>query len=807
VAVNYNDSIGADLTPVIKTPAAGPRRGKGKMPDTELQSLVEGLVSSARQYIRLEVTPKRTLATKYYNREPFGNEQKGRSQFIMAEVHDSVQAVLPAMLRQIFGPEAPVEFTAKRPEVVDQAAQVTDYIRYVFERGDGFLETRNNIMDGLIRRHGIWKWGWDESADVCHERFVGSKDEFAELLANTPGTEPTSVTDNPDGTITAEYTMTYPGGKPWFCTVPPEEFIAVRESRGLRDTIMVGHQTRMTTGELLELGIPESFIKAHGGDDPSLRDDELAMERSPNSGAGADTDAGEANVRHIYVELYAMLDYDGDGVAELRKIIAVGPGFTVVPGDKFNTPADDLPFSVWCPDPEPHSLMGGRSWADRTMDLQRLNSQLMRGMLDSASAAIYTRKWYKEGDANLADLLSTQIGAPIRTRSGGNAVGEFAHSFMGKELLPVLQLTQDIVERRTGQTKGAAQLDASALQSSTQTGVSAVLGAAQAQQEMLCRIYAETSLKPLFKGLLKLFVKYKPQAAVVKLRGQWITVDPVQWDPNMDVTVNVMLGAGMTEEKLQTLFDIATKQEQILEKLGQNNPIVSIKQYRDTLAEMAALRGKKDPSRYFKVITDQQMQAIEQAAANAPPPPNPEMVKVQAQMQLEQMKHQAQVQADQQKAQITAQLEQAKAEIEVQREAREAQQKMVIEQHKAQIEDQRERDKLAADTQLRLLELELKYQVDLSEIQIDAQINREKMALQANVEGAKIDSAERVAAQGNATKEKVATDGNKTKERVATQKPAAGKVGTPGRKPVKRKFSVSRGADGKINGGTIEDSE
>jgi hypothetical protein len=441
------------------------------------------------------------------------------------------------------------------------------------------------------------------------------------------------------------------------------------------------------------------------------------------------------------------------------------------------------------------------------MDLQRLNSKLMRGMLDSASAAIYTRKWYKEGDANLADLLSTQIGAPIRTRSGANAVGEFAHSFMGKELLPVLQLTQDIVERRTGQTKGAAQLDASALQSSTKTGVSAVLDAAQAQQEMLCRIYAETSLKPLFKGLLKLFVKYKPQAAVVKLRGQWVTVDPVQWDPNMDVVVNVMLGAGMTEEKLQTLFDIKTAQEQILQTLGQSNPIVSIKQYRDTLAEMAALRGKKDPSRYFKVITDQQMQQLEQAAANAPPPPNPEMVKVQAQMQLEQMKHQAQVQADQQKAQITAQLEQTKAQIEVQREAKEAQQKMIIEQQKSAAEDQRERDKLAADVQLRLLELQLKYQVDLSEIEVDAQINREKMALTANVEGAKIDSAERVASQGNATKQQVAADGNKTKERVAAQKPA-GKVGVPTKKAAKkRSYTVSRGTDGKINGGTIEDSE
>jgi len=809
-----SSKLGADITPVLKTPAAGPRKGQGTMDKTELQTLVAGLVSASRQYVTTDITPQRTLATKYYNREPFGNEQKGRSGFIMAEVHDSVQAVLPAMLRQIFGPERAVEFAPTRPETVALADQVTEYIQYVYEKGDGFLETHGNILNGLVRRHGIWKWGWDESSDICHERFVGSKEDFADLLANTPGTEPTSVEDQPDGSIKAEYTMTYPGGKPWFCNVPPEEFLAVRESRKLTDTVMVAHQTRVTRGDLVELGVPESFIKEHGGDDPSLRDDELAMERSPNNGTGTDVDAGEANERHLLVELYARLDYDGDGVPELRKIIAIGPQYTVVPGDKFNAPIDELPFAVWCPDPEPHSLMGGRSWADRTMDLQRLNSQLMRGMLDSASQAIYTRKWYKEGDANAADVMNTAIGAPIRTRSGGNAVGEFAHSFMGKELLPVLQLTQDIVERRTGQTKGAAQLDASALQSSTKTGVTAVLQAAQAQQEMLCRIYAETSLKPLFKGLLKLFVKYKPQAAVVKLRGQWVAVDPVQWDPNMDVVVNVMLGAGSIEEKLQTLFDIKTAQEQILQQLGPNNPIVSIKQYRDTLAEMALLRGKKDPSRYFKPITDQQMQAIEEAAKNAPPPPDPEMQKVQAHIQLEQAKLQASIEADKAKTQHAALLEQAKAQIEVEREAHEAQQKMVIEQRKQELEDARERDATNADIQLRLLELQLKYQVDLSDIEINAQIDREKMHLQANIEGAKIasaerqavagnDSKERVAAQGNASKEKVASEGNKTKEKVAGQK-----VGTPVKpKAKKRSFSVQRDEKGKITGGTIEDSE
>jgi len=799
------------------TPVVGPRPDQGKMDDAELHRIMDALVASATQYVDSEIQPDRAKATEYYQGKPFGNELPGRSSIVMTEVHDGVQAILPHLMRALASDaERAVEFRARRADAVAGAAQATDYINHCFmEDNNGFLKMRDCLLDGLVRRHGILKWWWDDTPTTSTYKMDGLTQEQILLLAEDPEVAINSVEPEEDyqgePTFKIEVTRTCEYGQLRIDVVPPEELIANREARSREDFLFFGHRTRKSTGELLQMGVSQADIDAHGGDDGSTRLNDLTIARNPVATGTDDDDAGDANTQNLYIEAFVRVDYNGDGVAELRRVCLLGPSHYPVD----NEPVEDLNFAVWCPDPEPHLLLGGRSWADRLMDMQRAKSQLFRSLFDSAAASIFPRTWYKQGDANLADVLNQSIGAPIRTRSGAAAVGEFAHTFMGKELIPVIGMVDDTSERRTGTSKGAVGMDADALQSSTKTAVAAAVTSSQAQQEMVVRMFAEMGLKPMFKGALRLIQQHQRKPRLIRLRGEYVAIDPKAWDADMDVVVNVALGAGLMEEKIQTLLEIKATQETILTQLGQNNPFVTAKQYADTIAEIVAMRGKKDTTKYFNKITDQQLLQMQEAAKNAPPPPNPEMIKVQGQMQLEQVKLQAKIQADQAAAQTAAQLEQAKAQLEVAREGREAEQKMILEQQKAQLEmqkaqleDARERDKIAADTQLRLLELELKYQADLADITVDAQINREKMGLQAHVEGAKIASAERVAAAQTASGEKVAEGKNKTTEKVAAARQKAGAVGTP-KKPAakKRTFTVQRGRDGKISGGTIEDSE
>jgi hypothetical protein len=747
--------------PRLETPNVGPRKGEGPMDDDELHRLVDGLVGSAHQYIEQEVTPQRALATKYYKGEPFGNEAKGRSQYVSTDVRDTILATLPPLLRIIFGPERVVEFRPERQEDVKAAEQATDYVNYVFaEDNPGFLRTLDVLKDGLTRKLGFYKWAWDEYSNVKTYHLENVSQEQLEALAADEEVELTRIA--PAGMVAqegvdeqgqplpmlavfnVELTRKEKDGKACLYSIPPEEIIWNRESRCIDDATIFAHYTRKTKGDIIAMGVDAKIVEKHGGAVEEVPSEEEEA-RNPEGGILGDEEAGEANEKTRFVEAYVRIDYDGDGIAELRKIVAIGPELHIVE----NEPIDCVPFALFCPDPEPHTMLG-QSLADRTMDIQKLKSSLFRSMLDSAASSLFPRTVYKHGEANLQDILNTALGAPIRTTGDPNStVREFGHTFMGKELFPILQLCDDVIERRTGQNKGAQGLDASALQSSTRTAVAAAVTASQAQQDMLARIFAEQTLKPLFRGLLKLLVKHQPRSRMVRLRNEWVEVDPRPWNADMDVQVNVMLGAGMVEEKIETLLAISAKQEGIFATFGPQNPIVTMKQYRDTLAEMAELRGRKDTEKYFQKITDEQLKQMAEAAANTPPPPDPkvqiEQMKLQAQqqrdqvaMQLEQQKVQAQLQLEQAKMERQLALEQIRAEREAElemlraeREAMFEQERINLESHRIELENDRMRDKQAAEIALRTKEMELKHLVDVNEVQMTADIERERNSSQS----------------------------------------------------------------------------
>jgi hypothetical protein len=104
------------------------------MTDDELQGIVSGEITDAISYIDTDIGPVRAQATEYYYGSPFGDEEDGRSQVVSMDVRDTVQGMLPSLMRIFFGPEKVVEFAPEGPEDVEQAQQATDFIDYVFKR-------------------------------------------------------------------------------------------------------------------------------------------------------------------------------------------------------------------------------------------------------------------------------------------------------------------------------------------------------------------------------------------------------------------------------------------------------------------------------------------------------------------------------------------------------------------------------------------------------------------------------------------------------------------------------------------------
>ena len=204
-------------------------------------------------------------------------------------------------------------------------------------------------------------------------------------------------------------------------------------------------------------------------------------------------------------------------------------------------------------------------------------------------------------------------------------------------------------------------------------------------------MFAETGLKRMFRGLLHMLTKHQNQPMVVRLRGKFVPIDPRVWNADMDVDVNVALSASSTDERMAMLTQIAAKQEQILQTLGPANPLVTVSQYRNTLAKVVELSGFRDASQFVSEVP-----ADYQPPEPTPPGPTPEQILAQVQAQS-----------------IQADIAKKAAELQLKKE----------ESLRA---DDRERDKLDADISLRAAEIQAKYGAQVNVAQIRALVERER---------------------------------------------------------------------------------
>jgi hypothetical protein len=712
----------------------GPRKGKGILTADERQTFIDGALSNAIQFCDSELSPDREQATDYYHARPFGNEEQGRSQVVMSEVRDAIHGVLPSMLRVIHGPELPVEFTPTNPKNIEQARQQSDYINYVYNvKNPGFKITQSVMKDGLIRRLGIYKWLWDESEATkpfalynrTHEDLVTlAMDEKVNVTAITEAGEtegPPDEQGNPTKVpiFHVQGTRSYESGCARVYAVPPEEFIFTRDTRAIGDGVLIGQRCLKTRGELLAMGVDEKILEEIGSSDAgSLKDHPEAIAREPNQVSLEEPETGDANDLILYIEFFMWLDEDGDGISELRRIQTVGESYKVVEDEL----ADEINFSCWTPILEPHTMVG-QSEADLVMDLQRVNSMVMRSTLDSLAAALYPRTWYREGDANLRDVMNTEIGAPIRTKSGVNALGVFSHPFVGKESLPILAYLDDKRERRTGVRSGEGGLDMDALQSTTKSGVDAAISNSLMQVELLVRNFVEDAFKPMFRGLNRLIVQHNPRAEIVRLRGHFVEVNPASWDADMDVTVNVALGSGLTERKVATLAAIIARMETYMQLLGPVNPLVSMSQLSKALNRICELEGFA-PGEYFNFV-DPNWQPPQQQKE-----PSPEQILAQAQMQIEQGKIEKELAIKD----ATLKLDRERFQAEHERHMLDLQQKA----REAEMLDDRERDKHAAEIRVKLEEIAATTGTQINIAAIEADIERERMTTQADLDTRKM---------------------------------------------------------------------
>lgn len=440
------------------------------------------------------------------------------------------------------------------------------------------------------------------------------------------------------------FKRTKSGGKLAIDNVPPEEFLISREAKSIPTARMVGHRVARTLSELRSMGYKN--VDNIGSDDAAASlnaeritrlsyDDEFASMGLENS--------GDDSQRMVWVnELYMRCDYNGDGIAELRKITIAGNEMLE------NEECDAAPFISITPVPMPHKFFG-LSIADLAMESQKIMTNTIRAQQDNMFLQVNGRYFAVDGQVNLDDLLTSRPGGIVRIKAPGmvgrldQGQGDLSSS---TEMMQWLEMD---LEQRTGWTRYSQGNDSKAL-NQTATGVQIITNKGDMRVDLIARNFAEGFVE-LFRMMLKLISQHQDKKVQVRIAGNWVDMDPREWRNMFDVNINVGLGIGSKDEQIQKLMAISQSQAHAM-AIGVATP----KNVYNLQSDIIKLMGHRNPDDYFN-----------DPEKNPPPPkPDPEQAKMQGMLQIEQMKAQVGAQGEQAKIQANAQIEAMKAQYAAQ---------------------------------------------------------------------------------------------------------------------------------------------
>lgn len=600
------------------------------------RQVLEHEIEDAQSWLAGGIRGEQQRNLQYYLGLPLGNEVAGRSQVVSWDVFETIEGALPNFLEPFFSGDNIGEFLPRGPEDGPFADQATALVNYVIrDDNPGFLLFSDWFKDALLSKLGVIRTKWVQP-DPVREAFRALTPEQLVLLVNDPAVTvlehaiseqlPPEVAQAAGVQQPALWDVTIQRkqrGRVELRNVAPGDFMINRTAKRLEDARLVGEWVTYTRSQLKEMGFDNAAqIKPYDG----------AVDLSQEAQTGYPVDSADKSLQEVRLfEGFIRCDYNGDGVAEWRRVLVSGDG------DLENEEVEGHEYAVLTPIKLPHRVIG-MALADPVVELQRLNSGLTRQYVDSLYLANNPRTYVNMASkVNIEDVISNRIGGIIRGEgAAGDAVAPIKTALVATESLQGLEMAQGMRERRTGVTRYNQGLDADSL-NKTATGITKIAGMADKRMLLILRMFAETGVKQLFKLVLRLLTQYQDIPTTVRLRGKFVQFDPRMWSPDMDVSTDVGLGTGDKTETLMLLQQFGQFMQQAAQ-VGLVGP-EQVYEFGKALAKNAKLKG-----------ADEKFMLSPDKIQPKPPQPSPEQIKAQ----MEQMKLQGQQQLEAMKLQAEA---------------------------------------------------------------------------------------------------------------------------------------------------------
>ena len=655
----------------------------------EILSVLNREISNASGFVGGELVSRRKKSLEYYLGMPLGNEQEGRSQVVSNDVLDTVESLMPSLMRIFTQGDNVFHTEGVGPEDDEMARQCSDYLNYIFyKENKGFLALYTAFKDALIQKNGILKVYWDDANKTEREQYKRlTDDEFADLIADpevrvknhTEFEEP--ILDDEGKELdkinyhdcVIERTTLY--GQVRIEPVPPEEFLIERRCKDIDSANFVAHRTRKTRSELVEMGYDKDLVMTlPSGNSDYTREDTFVRHQNVDTG-NRDDDGKGASSEVLVHECYIRMDINEDGKSELMKVLLAGDGaFDILDMEE----VDSMPFVSMTPVIMPHRFYG-RSVSELVEDIQLIKSTVMRQMLDNMYLTNNNRVAVQDGQVAMDDLLTNRPGGIVGTKQPPqNVMMPIQAQPITEQASGMLAYLDSVKETRTGVSRTAQGLNADSLNQKTATGMNQVLTQSQMRMELIARTFAETGVKDLGIKIFELLCKYQQKEKLVRIRGEFVPMTPYEWRDRVNLSVKVGLGTGSKEQQLILLNSILQRQLQAIQ-LQQNvyGPVVNLKNIYSTLQKLVENAGLGSVEPFFM---DPEVGAAQMP--QLPPKPPTEFEKVSL----------AQVQGENQRAILDSEVQMKKLEASL-------------------------RQKLL-DFELEVKEMELKYGTKINELEM-----------------------------------------------------------------------------------------
>ena len=630
-----------------------------KMTERELGGIASREIAEAQGYDSDELSANRRFALQYYYGRPRGDEIEGRSTIQSLDVADqvnSIMAQLSPMMKSTL-----VEFEPSSEQDEDQAQLESDFVMHIADQSNAYTQFSYAAFDALLQSNGWVHVFPDEDVSIWETEHKQLDDlSLGEVMQASDPAEQVSIKSqkDEDGGLTSvvlEHKVIHK-----FCRVecvPPEYmlFSAGHLSQDLNECRFLAEKKLMTRSELLDMGYDKAKLDRLGTVDYETW--EAATERARSYDDKRSGEEPSTEVVDIYC-CYMYVDFDGDGIAELRRVVMGGyDGAEVLE----NEPARFTPYCTGSALPMPHRLTGTSQY-ELIKPIQDAKTHVLRQWLDNQNVANNARVGAVEGEVNMDDLTSSRPGGVVRLRSADGLV-PIAFNDVGPSCQAALQYLDHIRTERGGAALelGTGQMQVAA---SSATAAAAEYGHKEKMSAFYCRNIVETIVKGTFLLIHRTLRANYSEEMQAKMHGKWASTNPGEWP--MRRNLRVLAGMSGAERTGKAAALAQNLQYQMMGmQAGLDGVLVNPDKIHATLSDWLRASDLQPVESYYvdpsseeaAEVSKQKAEAAQQQAAKQE---NLEQRIIDQEQQLDRYKHDTQIEFDRWKELLNQQIEEMK---------------------------------------------------------------------------------------------------------------------------------------------------